>query len=1141
MASFKKEMKDKIDLINKVEKETYDSLKDFQKATVDRIDSRFREQQNRILVADEVGMGKTMIAKGTIAKVAKLRLEEKDPLFKVVYICSNQAIAKQNIRTLDLLDTNPQVEDTRLSMQHYQVMRQENDENILSNYIQLIPLTPGTSFDTTGGGNVNERALICAVLELAPELQSVKNQIRRLFMWTAGGRTWSWQLKDKENALKNVMSKLRKDANSLDDSKYKKNYPFNIINELKKEKIEIEGVEKNLFKVIKETCAVIKNRNCYWNSKCWKCKSYSECKRGPIISALRKAFAKISTDMLNPDLIIMDEFQRFNSLIKIDNDSDAGMLAQRFLQEHSDDEKTRTRVLLLSATPYKLFTTMEELNDSKDDDPYKEFFTVMDFLFENNKNDFQREWIEYSECLRTAKANGFSLLIDKKNVAEAKMYDGVCRTERLSVMDGEDYIDVIGVKKDEYLKITKGDIESYIQAQNLINECGKAQNVPIDYIKSCPFIMSFMENYILKKNINSAFTKKIVPNVEPANKPLLWLEKDTIEKYEPITETNARLTMLKEIVFKDNSEKLLWCPPTKPYYKLEDVYSDLKDFSKTLIFSSWEMVPKMISTLISYEEERKIRAWKTTTKKNYSDYKKGARLTLDIGKLGGKQLFSEIYPSSFLADLYEPIKDLNESKSLDTIKTELEIKIQSALEKLKSKEASGDDNDWYIAALLLLDDKKYVENWLEQEIQFIEPIQEDSEEIDDDNYEEYEEESDEQNEYATTKKEKKESDIRFKRTIEYVQKVYKGKPLGKQPADLAKFLVNVALASFATCFYRTCKNDEEYQINDVKKTPVLNATIFGRTFIRNFNTPESMEVLDYVDQASDEDSGNYLNRVYKYCINGCFQGMLDEYIHLLKRGRSGKYQEDVIQNLDMLDTASYEIDTFKAFKNEVEKKDKYRNERIKMRSHFAVCFSKTTEKSAGDRRENLRNAFNSPLRPFVLASTSVGQEGLDFHNYCRKIMHWNLPSNPIDLEQREGRINRYKCLAIRQNVAALHGDINFLQNSSIWDQMFEEAKRVENNDNYSELIPFWVFGKNQKIKIERIVPIYPMSSDILRYERLIKILSLYRMTLGQPRQEELLEYVFENCNEDEIKKMKDLFIDLSPWSKNIQLKKNINC
>ena len=47
-------------------------------------------------------------------------------------------------------------------------------------------------------------------------------------------------------------------------------------------------------------------------------------------------------------------------------------------------------------------------------------------------------------------------------------------------------------------------------------------------------------------------------------------------------------------------------------------------------------------------------------------------------------------------------------------------------------------------------------------------------------------------------------------------------------------------------------------------------------------------------------------------------------------------------------------------------------------------------------------------------------------------------------------------------------------------------------------------------------------------ERLQKILSLYRVTLGQARQEELLEYLFNNCDVDEIKK---LFINLSPYSK----------
>ena len=73
------------------------------------------------------------------------------------------------------------------------------------------------------------------------------------------------------------------------------------------------------------------------------------------------------------------------------------------------------------------------------------------------------------------------------------------------------------------------------------------------------------------------------------------------------------------------------------------------------------------------------------------------------------------------------------------------------------------------------------------------------------------------------------------------------------------------------------------------------------------------------------------------------------------------------------------------------------------------------------REGQVRAAFNSPFWPFVLASTSVGQEGLDFHLYSHAVVHWNLPANPVDLEQREGRVHRYKGHAVRTNVAAAYG------------------------------------------------------------------------------------------------------------------------
>ena len=141
-------------------------------------------------------------------------------------------------------------------------------------------------------------------------------------------------------------------------------------------------------------------------------------------------------------------------------------------------------------------------------------------------------------------------------------------------------------------------------------------------------------------------------------------------------------------------------------------------------------------------------------------------------------------------------------------------------------------------------------------------------------------------------------------------------------------------------------------------------------------------------------------------------------------------------------------------------------------------------------------------------------------------MHWNLPANPVELEQREGRINRFKCLAIRENVVRKFGDIPFA--ADVWQEMFNAAEQ-EKGEHQSDLIPFWCFGKDQQVKIERLLPFYPMSRDENNYAHLIKILNYYRLTLGQPRQEELLEYVFSEVRD--AAQLKQLFIDLSPFSK----------
>lgn len=83
------------------------------------------------------------------------------------------------------------------------------------------------------------------------------------------------------------------------------------------------------------------------------------------------------------------------------------------------------------------------------------------------------------------------------------------------------------------------------------------------------------------------------------------------------------------------------------------------------------------------------------------------------------------------------------------------------------------------------------------------------------------------------------------------------------------------------------------------------------------------------------------------------------------------------------------------------------------------------------RESQVREAFNSPFKPFILATTSISQEGLDFHQYCRSIVHWNLPGNHVNLEQREGRIHRYKGYVIRKNVVARYRDWIFNKDNNL--------------------------------------------------------------------------------------------------------------
>jgi hypothetical protein len=171
----------------------------------------------------------------------------------------------------------------------------------------------------------------------------------------------------------------------------------------------------------------------------------------------------------------------------------------------------------------------------------------------------------------------------------------------------------------------------------------------------------------------------------------------------------------------------------------------------------------------------------------------------------------------------------------------------------------------------------------------------------------------------------------------------------------------------------------------------------------------------------------------------------------------------------------------------------------------------------GVSRDDLRVAFNSPFWPFILATTSVGQEGLDFHLYCKDIFHWNLPSNPVDFEQREGRLNRYNSLTVRDAVISLGPNKSDLSadGALLWRDAFAKANEYcHYNDRYNlGLSPNWICtplnGNSPSHFIRHILDL-PHSSDRERYHRLMDRLRLYRLALGQPNPDSYLRDLEKN-------------------------------
>jgi hypothetical protein len=115
-----------------------------------------------------------------------------------------------------------------------------------------------------------------------------------------------------------------------------------------------------------------------------------------------------------------------------------------------------------------------------------------------------------------------------------------------------------------------------------------------------------------------------------------------------------------------------------------------------------------------------------------------------------------------------------------------------------------------------------------------------------------------------------------------------------------------------------------------------------------------------------------------------------------------------------------------------------------------------------------------------------------------------LPANPVDFEQREGRVNRFGGHVVRRNIAARHrASVMTSKESDPWKAAYDAAR--DQSAQLGEFAPYWIYPGS--FRVERQLINYPLSRDTAKLVALKGDLALYRLAFGQPRQEDLLDFL----------------------------------
>ena len=445
-------------------------LKDFQRATVDHAFARLfdaPDSTKRFLVADEVGLGKTLVARGVVAKAIERLVEDGVERVDVVYICSNADIAAQNVRKLDIAGTGAAIA-SRLTLLANRV------QDLRARSLNIVALTPGTSFEQASfTGKAEERHLLYWLLREA---------------WGFGNTAGP---KNVLQATTRRAQTFRRDLRAFDrdaiDADIAAGFAAALEARAAEDHARGHATLRERFDALCGEFAYSRKHIPYDQSR----------RRNAVISELRGLLAASCVEALEPDLVILDEFQRFKHLLVDDPDSEAASLARALFTWQRPETGEHARVLLLSATPYRALTVA---GDGGEDDHHEDFLATVRFLADSERAHGRAP--RPDACLPARalwrRAGGFGAPARARR-ADRDLAHAVHRSNRAPWRVGQHDAMLRHVVR--IAAPREADLRQYMLAQAVADALDQPD--VMELWKSAPYLLNFLDGYKLRSRFDA--------------------------------------------------------------------------------------------------------------------------------------------------------------------------------------------------------------------------------------------------------------------------------------------------------------------------------------------------------------------------------------------------------------------------------------------------------------------------------------------------------------------------------------------------------------------------------------------------------------------------------------------------------------